>query len=179
METEFNHPNDERLIFLTTAEESNGELLVMEASYNPNSPRPPLHYHPYQEETFQVLSGTFRVRVGETEATFETGDEFTVPAGTPHWMHNIGDEEGRLYWEIRPAMKSQAFFETMWGLASAGKTNADGVPNILQLAVILDAYRDEFRASKPPYFVQRILFAVLAPIGRLLGYRAFFDRYRM
>ena len=177
MGREFVDPSGERLVFRKTADETNGQLLAMEAIYNPNSPRPPLHYHPYQEETFQVLSGTFRVRVGETEETFQTGDEFSVPAGTPHWMHNVGDEEGRLHWEIRPAMKSQAFFETMWGLAADGKTNADGVPNILQLAVILRAFGDEFRASSPPYFVQRLLFALLAPIGRLFGYRARYDQF--
>lgn len=177
MGTEFVQPSGERLTFLRTAEETDGQLFEMEAIYNPNSPRPPLHYHPYQEEQFQVLNGTFRVKVGETEHTYESGDTFTVPADTPHWMHNVSDEEGRLRWQIRPAMRSQDFFATMWGLAADGKTDADGVPNILHLAVILREYRDEFRASSPPYFVQRLLFALLAPIGRLLGYRARYDRY--
>lgn len=171
MQREFEHPSGERLIFRKTASETNGELLEMEATYNPNSARPPLHYHPFQEEQFRVLSGQFRVMVDDEEHVFEAGDEFTVPANTPHWMHNISDEEGRLHWEIRPAMKSQDFFATMWGLAADGKTGDDGVPNFLQLVVILRAYRDEFRASKPPYWLQRILFALLSPIGRLRGYR--------
>lgn len=177
MEREFAHPNGERLILRKTTDETNGELLEMEASYNPNSSRPPLHYHPYQEERFQVLSGAFRVKVGEAEHTYHAGDAFTVPAGTPHWMHNVSNEEGRLLWQIRPAMKSQEFFATMWGLAADEKTDADGVPGILQLAVILSAYRDEFRASSPPYFVQRLLFALLAPIGRLIGYQARYNSY--
>lgn len=177
MAREFAQPNGERLTFLKTATETNGDLLEMEAIYNPNSPQPPLHYHPYQEEQFRVLSGTFRTKVGEYEHTYESGDEFTVPAGTPHWMHNVSEEEGRLRWQIRPAMKSQEFFATMWGLAGDGETNADGVPNLLQLAVILREYRDEFRASSPPYFVQRLLFALLAPIGRRRGYKARYARY--
>lgn len=177
MGKEFVSPDGERLIFRKTAAETNGELLEMEAIYNPKSPPPPLHYHPYQEEQFQVLGGAFRVKVGEVERTFQTGEAFTVPAGMPHWMHNVSDEEGRLLWQIRPAMKSQDFFATMWGLAAAGKTNADRVPNLLQLAVILRAHRDEFRASNPPYFVQRLLFGLLAPIGRLLGYQARYEQY--
>ena len=79
MGIEFAHPSGERLIILKTATETNGQLLEMEAIYNPNSPRPPLHYHPYQEEQFQVLSGAFRVKVGKGERTCVTGDEFTVP----------------------------------------------------------------------------------------------------
>lgn len=177
MRTEFVNPDGERLIIRKSERETNGKLLEMEAVYNANSPRPPLHYHPYQEEQFRVLQGTFRVKVGETEDTYETGDEFTVPPNTPHWMHNVSDEEGRLRWQIRPAMKSQDFFATMWGLAADGKTNADGVPSLLQLAVILREYSDEFRASSPPFIVQRLLFAGLALIGRRRGYRARYARY--
>ena len=67
MQREFAQPNGERLAFRRTAAETNGDLLEMEATYNPHSPQPPLHYHPYQDEQFRVLSGTFRTRVGESE----------------------------------------------------------------------------------------------------------------
>jgi quercetin dioxygenase-like cupin family protein len=171
MPTEFEHPNGERLKFLKTAADTNGELLEMEAAYNPNSRQPPLHTHPKQEEKFEVLSGTFRVRIGDEEHTFETGDKFSVPVNTPHWMYNMSDQEGRLRWEIRPAMKSQDFFATIWGLS------ADALPNIIHYAVILNEYRNEFRASNPPYVLQRILFTILAPIGRRMGYKARYEKY--
>lgn len=177
MQTEFVQPNGERLVITTCAADTNGALLEMEAVYNPHSPQPPLHYHPFQEERFEVLRGVFRVRAGEKEQAYEAGDTFTVPANTPHWMHNVDDEEGGLRWQIRPAKKSQDFFATMWGLAADGKTAEDGVPDLLQLAVILHAYRDEFRLSRPPYWVQRPLFALLAGIGRRRGYRARYERY--
>lgn len=165
------------LVIRKTAAETDGELLEMEATYPPNSSQPPYHYHPIQSEQFEVLSGRFRVKIGETEKTYEVGDKFTVPMNIPHWMHNISDFEGRLNWQVRPALKTQEFLETMWGLSADGKTNSEGVPNLLQLAVILNEYTDEFRASSPPYIIQRILFAVLAPIGRLFGYRPKYARY--
>ncbi len=176
MQREYVHPNGERLTFLKTGLETNGELLEMEAVYNPNSVRPPLHYHPKQEEQFEVLAGAFRVRIGDTEQTYQVGDIFTVPRGTPHWMYNLSETEGRLRWQIRPALKSQDFFATMWGLAADGETGPDGLPNLWQLAVILRAYRNEFRASKPPYFIQWLLFGLLAPIARRKGYRARYER---
>jgi len=46
------------------------------------------------------------------------------------------------------------------------------VPNLLQLAVLEAAYPDEIRLARPPVPVQRVLFALLAPIAPLLGYRA-------
>ena len=95
---EFTNPDGERLIFRKTSKDTDGELLEMEATYIPNSQRPPLHYHPFQDEHFEVLRGTFQARIDETEHTYQPGDKFTVPATTPHWMHNISDEEGCLSW---------------------------------------------------------------------------------
>ncbi len=169
-------PGERRLIIRRSGADTGGALLEMEARYPPNSPQPPAHYHPYQEEHFQVMSGTFRARIGGAERTYTAGESFTVPANRPHWMHNVGDREGRLLWQVRPALRTQAFLETLWGLEADGKTNAGGVPNLLHLAVILREYSDEFRASSPPFAVQRILFGILAPIGRLAGYQPRYDR---
>ncbi len=174
---EINSTDGSRLVFRKTGVDTDGELLEMDATYPPRSSQPPYHYHPYQEEQFEVLQGSFRAKINDIEQVYEVGEKFIVSANAPHWMHNISDEPGRLLWQVRPALKTQAFFETMWGLDSDGKTDANGVPNLLQLAVILREYTDEFRATSPPYPIQRILFALLAPIGRLLGYRARYARY--
>ncbi|MEZ4769476.1 MAG: cupin domain-containing protein [Caldilineales bacterium] len=168
---------DSRLTVRRPGADTGGDLLEMEARYPAHSPQPPAHYHPYQEERFQVLQGRFRTGIDGLERVYEAGETFTVPANTPHWMHNVGDTEGCLLWQVRPALKTQPFLETMWGLQADGKTNAGGVPNLLQLAVTLRAYSDEFRAVSPPYPVQRVLFAVLAPIGRLRGYQASYASY--
>lgn len=74
-------------------------------------------------------------------------------------------------------MKTETFFKTLWGLAIDGKTNNNGVPNLLQIAVLFREYDREFRLSKPPYPLQKILFSILAPLGRLSGYRAKYDEY--
>ncbi|MGH3113923.1 MAG: hypothetical protein ACRDOP_10720 [Gaiellaceae bacterium] len=59
----------------------------------------------------------------------------------------------------------------MYGLAAEGKTDERGAPNLLQAAVVGHAHLDDFSLARPPYAVQRVLFAVLAPLGRLAGYR--------
>jgi hypothetical protein len=46
------------------------------------------------------------------------------------------------------------------------------LPNLLQLAVLLRAYRNELILARPPPLVQTVLFGLLASIGRLLGYKA-------
>ena len=165
----------QRLIFRATARETGGELLDVESVYTKPSPsRPPSHYHPHQEERFEILSGALRVRVGDKERELREGDVLVVPPGTPHemWAESGGT---RVSWRTYPALKTEAFFGILWGLACDGKTNARGAPNLPQMAVIAHEYSDEFRLARPPYPVQRVVFAALAPVGRLLGYRA---RYR-
>ena len=78
----------------------------------------------------------------------------------------------RVNWRTRPALKTEAFFETSWALARAAKVNDSGVPNLLQAAVIAREYEDEYRLAKPPWPLQKAFLAVLAPIGGLLGYEA-------
>lgn len=166
-----------RYIFHKTSADTDGEYLEMEVSYAPHSDQPPNHYHPYQEEYFEVLKGVFHTKIGGVEHIYETGEKFNVPKNTPHWMYNTSDEDGCLLWQVRPAMKTQAFLETMWNLEANGKTNANGVPPLLHLSVILREFSDEFRPSNPPYWIQRLLFGLLSPIGKLLGYRARYARY--
>lgn len=177
MQDEFVQPDGERLIIEKSGKDTNGELLAMKATYNPNSELPPMHYHPYQEEQFEVLGGRFRTLIADKETIYEAGDRFVVPANTPHGMQNVGDEEGQLLWQVRPARNTEDLLRTLWGLGAEGKTGPDGVPNLLQLAVMFQAYSNEIRLAKPPFLVQRLLFGLLAPVGKLLGYRARYPRY--
>ena len=74
-------------------------------------------------------------------------------------------------------MKSQSFFETIWGLEADGKVNENWVPNLLQMAVILNEYSNEFRLTQPPQWIQRPLFGLLSFFGKILGYRASYPQY--
>ena len=169
---EITNSKGDRLVFLRTAADTQGELLEMEAHYRPHSPMPPEHFHPQQHERFEIVRGEYRARIGGEERRYRAGDVFEIPPGVPHWMHNTSDEPGQLLWQIRPALRTEDMFHILFGLARDGKTKANGAPSLLQLAVILRAYRAEFVATSPPPAVQRIVFGLLAPIGRLLGYSA-------
>jgi mannose-6-phosphate isomerase-like protein (cupin superfamily) len=162
----------QRLIFRKTAWDSKGELVEVEAFYRPSSEAPPEHIHPRQEEYFEVLAGSIDTRVNGQEKRYEAGESFRILAGTAHQMWSGGGVEARILWQTRPTLHTDDFFEIMWGLAQAGKTNKAVLPNPLQLAVILQQYRREVRPTKPPLIVQNIVFALLAPLGRLCGYRA-------
>src|SRR5258708_16870594 len=111
------------------------------------------------------------IRVNGQEHIYHAGETLDIPAGTAHAMWNGSEAETHLRWQTWPALHTEAFFKIIWGLAQEGKTNKAGVPNLLQLAVILRQYRQEFRPIKPPLMVQNIVFVLLAPLRRLCGYR--------
>jgi mannose-6-phosphate isomerase-like protein (cupin superfamily) len=160
------------LRFVQTAADTDGALLEMEAIYESRSIEPPVHFHPRQEERFEILEGTMQAVIAGELRQLRAGNALDVPAGTRHSMWNPGDVPARTRWETRPALRTEQFFETVSRLAREGKTNEKGVPNPLQLAVIATAFRDEVRTTKPPQALQAVLLPPLALVGRMLGYRA-------
>ena len=88
------------------------DLLQMEASYGGTGQFPPKHFHPGQDEHFEVLEGVVRTIVDGEERSYEAGDTFDIPAGTVHQM--AADPPARLKWEVRPALKTADFFETVY-----------------------------------------------------------------
>ena len=88
------------------------ELLQMEASYGGTGHFPPRHYHPSQDEHFEVLEGTVRTIIEGEERSYETGETFDIAAGTVHQL--AADPPARLKWEVRPALRTAEFFETVY-----------------------------------------------------------------
>jgi mannose-6-phosphate isomerase-like protein (cupin superfamily) len=167
-----NPVSGQRLIFRKTAQDTGEELLEVESIYTKPSPsRPPVHYHPRQEEHFEVLSGDLHTLICGQERTLTEGEVLVIPPRIPHgmWAQKGGT---RVNWQTRPALKTEAFFETLWGLAKDGKVNDEGVPNLLWVALIAREYEEEYCLVDSPRAVQRVLFGALAPVGRLLGYPA-------
>jgi mannose-6-phosphate isomerase-like protein (cupin superfamily) len=161
----------ERIVFHETSRETNGEAVVIETFVQPDGFVAAAHVHPKQEERFEVVSGTLGLEIGGEEVVAGPGETLTIPAGTPHRFWNAGEIEVSFRCEVRPALQFEQLLETMFGLAAAGKTNRNGMPNPLRLAVIARAHFDVVRLPFPPALVQRIGLALGAPLGRLLGYR--------
>ena len=164
----------ETITFRRTARDTGGALLRFEDVQRPGAKGPVLHLHARQEERLAVLAGTMRVIVGTQERELRAGEEVSIPPGVPHRWWNGGDAPLRIENDFRPALAMERFFETIFGLARDGKTDADGVPSLLQLALLTEY---EIFLAKPPVPVQRLVLGLLAPLAHLRGYRARYPAY--
>ncbi len=102
-----------KLLLVRTGEETDGELLEMEATYTGEAGMPPAHLHPKQVERFEVIEGAMRTIIDGDERLYETGESFDVPAGTLHQMAAEGPTRTR--WEVRPALRTAEFFDRLFG----------------------------------------------------------------
>ncbi len=162
----------QRMVFLETGEETGGQSVRID-TYNPPTGVPePEHVHPFQESGIQVISGSLRFRMNGEDRSVGPGESITIPANTPHHFWADGQEEIHSVQWFRPALKIDCFFETFFGLAQDDKLNDKGLPSLLQLAVMVPRFGDEIRLSNPPWALQRAIFGLLDPIGRMFGYQA-------
>lgn len=172
------HPvTGERIVWRQVSRDTDGSLLAGDMYARPGAKPAAAHVHPHQEERFSVVRGTVSLLIDGTETLLQAGEHGVVPAGRPHTWSSVGDEEAQISVEIAPALRTEMFFETFFGLASDGKTNRRGLPNPLHLAVLMREYEAELRLARPPAAVQRALFTPLAALGRSLGYRGWYPEY--
>ncbi|MGZ5310052.1 MAG: cupin domain-containing protein [Solirubrobacterales bacterium] len=126
---------------------SSPELLEVEVSYGPGGEPPPKHLHPAQDEHFEVLEGSIRVRSDGEEKDVDTGETIDIPRRTAHQIWNPSDAPARVRWQTRPALRTLEWFEAIDGLHREGKVTGAGTPKPAAMVPLLVKYRDVFRLA--------------------------------
>jgi|tagenome__1003787_1003787.scaffolds.fasta_scaffold20694782_2 quercetin dioxygenase-like cupin family protein len=169
-----NPVSGEKITFIRTAADTDGELLEIELELTADGAVPGAHVHPEQEERFEVLEGTMTFRMGLKKVVAGPGDVVTVPAGKVHAFKNAGEDTAKVRVQVRPALAMEELFETTVALAEAGRTTSKGMPRPLDLALFVREFRREVRAPFPPAPVVR---ALLAPLAWMATHRGHGERY--
>lgn len=167
-----NPAQGDTIIFRRTAEDTGGELLEFDMLIEPVASGPPRHVHPNAEEYFEVLSGKVHAKIGDKTYHFDQGNSFTVSPGIAHAWWNEGNEQAKVKVRLRPATHMEEFLRTWYGLAKDGKMNDNGIPSIWQLAATSREYLDSVHLANPPLPVQKVLWGILSPIAKILGYQS-------
>lgn len=117
--------------FVTTANESDGALTVLDIELAPGG-RIAEHYHERFTEHIEVREGVLAVGIDGATRTLRRGHRTSVGRGVPHFLENRANEPVRFRVEMRPGHRG---FEYMlcilYGLARDGAVNEDGLPTKL------------------------------------------------
>jgi quercetin dioxygenase-like cupin family protein len=171
-QTIHNPVSGERITFLRTAADTDGELLELELELAADGQVPGAHVHPHQEERFHVLEGTMRFRLGLRTIVATAGETVVVPAGRVHKFVNGGEGPARARVEVVPALDMEELLTTTAELAHEGNVLRSGMPRPLHLALFVSRFRREVRAPFPPAWVVRATLAPLAALARRRGHDA-------
>jgi mannose-6-phosphate isomerase-like protein (cupin superfamily) len=113
---------------------STADLLELQSTWSPGGDPPRAHYHPAQDERFDVLEGELMVDLAGTQRVLGPGEQIAVPRRTVHQMWNAGSEPARATWQVTPALQTEEMFRAI-----------DAAPSPIQMVRLLWTYRREFR----------------------------------
>ncbi len=147
---------------------SSPAALEVEATYGTGEP-PPKHFHPAQDEHFEVLAGTVQVKVDGEARALVAGDQIEVPRGAVHQIWNPAIEPARVLWRTSPGGRTEQWFRAIDRLRGEGRVGRNGMPGPLAFGVLLTEYRDVFRLAGPDWLLRPAL-AGLGVLGRARGY---------
>jgi mannose-6-phosphate isomerase-like protein (cupin superfamily) len=131
------------------------------------------HIHPQADETFIVRSGRLKVVIhGEIHMVNER-ESVTIRRGVPHYFVNGHKGETEFSVIFDPPQQQRGFFANFAAMTERRQRwfSARGKPHLLLMALVLHRYRDHLYVAGQPVWLQKLIFATLAPVARLFGYR--------
>jgi uncharacterized protein YndB with AHSA1/START domain/quercetin dioxygenase-like cupin family protein len=146
-----------RIELRKTAEDTGGELLEVDIIGRPRGFINQEHVHTAQTERHEVVGGRMNLVLDGVDHLLGPGDRMEVPAGTPHRQLPVGEGEGHIRVQLRPAGRTQAFLERLAELSATGQINRLGLPRPVAAAELIRDFGDEGRASRPPAAVQQAM----------------------
>ena len=92
------------------SEQTGGTFALVEGTAPPRTQGPGLHMHTREDESFYILEGALKFRIGEQTVTATAGSTVFMPRGIPHTFCNPFDEPARVLGLITPG-GFERFFE--------------------------------------------------------------------
>jgi quercetin dioxygenase-like cupin family protein len=104
-----------------TDERAVGELLAV-----PGAAVAGPHFHPAQEERFEVVDGVLGYRLGDRRGELRRGEAVTLPAGVVHDWWNAGEGNLRARVAVTPRGLFAAMIGAVWVWPSLGAPTPKG-----------------------------------------------------
>ncbi len=146
-----------RFTVLKTGDDTQGKSLDLHWELLPgcNMEDPLIHVHPHAIETYEVLEGEMEFFIKDRWVAAKKGDKLSVPIGVAHSFRNPTQETVTVYNTHQPALQMENYFEdvcTVLDRITSDRTK-DFKMNFkakLYLSVLMNNYREEIIAKRPP-----------------------------
>lgn len=162
---------------LETGKDNNGQRLCYRFTVKPGGFKPALHIHQKQDEIFEIESGKLTYNLAGNLKVAARGETVVLPKGVAHTHYNgETDEDLVMVQSIKPAFDSEYLIDSILGLAKYGKL-VNGQSEFMQAMVWLRYYKARTYLAAIPLTAQNLLAFLLAPLARLLGYKAAYKQY--
>lgn len=168
----------EWVVGLVPSADTGGEYERGLGIFKPGNSGPPEHFHPSYDEHFHILQGEFIFKINGKEQRAVPGDKLIVAINTPHTFRCVGQSFGAVIVETWPAARIGEVISTLFGLSHMGKLTVSGQPKMLQAMLFGSEYADDTVFTNPPPAIAIPVARMLAPLARLLGYRATYPEYQ-
>ncbi len=139
----FNPLTGERIVFRTTASETGGALLEMDAFWAGAGRRAVEHVHPEMQERWEVIAGHARFRIDGVERTAGRGEMVVAAPGTAHEAWNPAAEPAHVRIQMRPALDWASFVERLFAISSEAHESGRTAPDPRLLRELLRQFRRE------------------------------------
>lgn len=96
-----------------SGKDTDGDLYIFESINNLKNDGPPLHSHPDLDETFYILEGEMKFKVGDEIFYMKVGDSVLIPRNVPHCFTSNTDKPAKMLVIIQSATTMESFFEEL------------------------------------------------------------------
>jgi quercetin dioxygenase-like cupin family protein len=160
---------------LETSDMTNGARVRTRFLFSATGARVAKHLHPYQDESYEVISGNLVYLLNGTKHVAPAGSSVRLPRGVPHQHFSEGPEDTLAVQTMTPGLDFDYVLETIFGLGSEGRLGS--VSYILQGLVMIRKMEGPFALAILPLWFQKALAWMVTPFAYRLGYRAVYQRF--
>lgn len=156
----------EKVTFITTSDETQGEYLEVLVTLPADREGPPPHRHVRQSEHFVVIEGKTAIMCKGEKILLEPGQSFTVPANSLHTFHSADGTDIKLRITLTPALHFQYILTEIFDSCNRRKALR---PSIFDATYVLNQARGEYLLGGIPAAVQKYIFPIISFVGKAFG----------
>jgi mannose-6-phosphate isomerase-like protein (cupin superfamily) len=130
---------------VSSARHASVDAVEFEFALDAGASGPPPHFHPHQEESWEVLEGVLDLRIAGRRERLRAGESIGINPGTVHSFRNGSGEPVRFRDVHVPALGFQRYIEQLAAILTAGPERDPRT--LLRLARLVAAQGEDQRPA--------------------------------